>query len=371
MLNSGVPPLMLKKTSVKKIKEEVGVSFDLPLYVSDKAAKPTHISILKYDSAHLDIIQNASFEQCVADKGGKEVVWIRVVGLADIRIINELCEAYGIHPLIRENIFNMDQRTKCDVFDEYVFISVKAHAYNKQSSALSTEQVSIAFGENFVLSFEEKENKEFDSTIARLEKQHNIIRSEKADFLAYDLIDVIVDSYYKIFENIGDYIEYVEGDIIEKTTPELVRKIHKIKRKLIILRKSLWPTRDILNNLLRKQTPLVSEKTIFYLRDTYDHIVQLIDNVETYRDLLAGLLDFYMLTVSNHMNEIMKVLTVFASIFIPLTFIVGLYGMNFNVSKSPFNMPELNWYYGYPFALSLMVLTVIGMLIFFKRRKWF
>jgi magnesium transporter len=191
-----------------------------------------------------------------------------------------------------------------------------------------------------------------------------------ADYLAYAIVDAVVDNYFKVLENIGDEIEDMEEELVTNPSPDTLQRIHDLKREMIFLRKSVWPLREIISALQREETPLIKESTNIYLRDLYDHTISVIDTVETFRDMISGMLDVYLSSVSNRMNEVMKVLTIFAVIFIPLTFIAGIYGMNFNPEKSPFNMPELNWYLGYPFALSLMVIVGVAMLFYFKRKNW-
>jgi len=361
---------MAKSGGITKISGKAGLPSDVALYVGDVKAKPTNISIIDYNERDIEIKQLTDIKECFPYKDTPNTTWINISGFFDVDKINGLCTYYGLHHLTIEDILNTEQRPKCDIFDDYVFVSLKKHTYQQKTLNLSVQQISIVFGKNFVLTFQEAKSDIFDFILDRLQKSQNKIRQSKADYLAYALIDVIVDSYFEIFEVIGNAIEDVEESITSAARTFSVEQLHRLKRKIIFLRKSLWPTREVISMLQRKLTDLIQDKTILYLNDTSDHIVQLIDTGETYRDLLASLLDIYMSTVSNRMNEIMKVLTMFATIFIPLTFIAGIYGMNFNLAKSPFNMPELNWYFGYPFALTLMLIVVIVMLIFFKRKKW-
>jgi len=325
-------------------------------------ATPTNISIIDYTKTTIKVKPVTDIKQCLPYKKTSTTTWINVTGLLEAAKINELCTHYGLHHLTTEDILNTEQRPKCDIFDDYVFVSLKKSTH---------DQISIVFGRNFILTFQEAPSDVFDLILNKLQKSENKLRQSRADYLAYALIDCVVDSYFAVLEEIGTAIEDTEEHLLHSTRNFSVGQIHKLKRKLISVRKSLWPTREVISMLQRKLTNLIDDKTIRYLNDTSDHIVQLIDTVETYRDLLTSLLDIHMSTVSNRMNEIMKVLTMFATIFIPLTFIAGIYGMNFNPAKSPFNMPELNWYLGYPFALGIMLMVVIVMLIFFKRKKWF
>ncbi|MEF9475978.1 MAG: magnesium/cobalt transporter CorA [Candidatus Mariimomonas ferrooxydans] len=257
-----------------------------------------------------------------------------------------------------------------DIFDDYVFFIIKTHRYNEDLKEIHTEQISIIFGKNFVLTFQENHGDVFTPITARIKNNKGRIRRTGADYLAYTLIDTIVDNYFKVLEDIGGEIEYIEDELIANPTPETLHKIHFIKREMIFLRKSVWPLREIISGLEREESLLIKESTNIYLRDLYDHTIQVIDSVETFRDMISGMLEIYLSSISNRINEVMKVLTIFAAIFIPLTFIAGVYGMNFNPGKSPLNMPELNWYLGYPFALVLMAGIAAVMLFFLKRKKW-
>jgi magnesium transporter len=340
-------------------------------YVGDVKATSTNISIIDYNKSDIKTTEISDIQKCFSYRDTSTSTWINVTGLLEVDKINELCTYYGLHHLTIEDILNTEQRPKCDIFDDYVFVSLKKHSYDQQTLNLTVQQISIVFGRNFVLTFQETESDIFDFALNRLQKSQNQIRQTKVDYLAYTLIDSIVDSYFEIFEAIGNDIDAIEDSVISKANNSSIERLHRLKRKIIFLRKSLWPTREIINVLQQKITDLIHDRTILYLKDTADHIIQLIDTVESYRDLLASVLDIYMSSVTNRMNEVMKILTMFATIFIPLTFIAGIYGMNFNSAKSPFNMPELNWYFGYPFALGIMLMVIIVMLIFFKRKKWF
>jgi magnesium transporter len=257
-----------------------------------------------------------------------------------------------------------------DVFDEHLFISMKMHSYNGEAGEINSEQISLVFGQNFLLTFQERPGDVFDPVRNRLRGGKGRIRKNGSDYLCHALIDSIVDNYFKVLEGIGEEIESMDEELVTNPTPETLHKIHFLKREMIFLRKSIWPLREIIGGLEREETELIKESTNIYLRDLYDHTIQVIDTVETFRDMISGMLDIYLSSISNRMNEIMKVLTIFAVIFIPLTFIAGIYGMNFDPGKSPLNMPELGWYYGYPFALGLMAVVGIAMLFYFRRKRW-
>jgi magnesium transporter len=236
--------------------------------------------------------------------------------------------------------------------------------YDKDSKDIKTEQVSLILGKNFVISFQETEGDVFDPIRDRVRKKKGRIRKMGSDYLAYALIDAIIDNYFLILENIGEKIEVLEETVIGSPEPKTMDVIHKLKGDLIHIRKSVWPLREIINNLLRGESRLIKRHTLVYLRDVYDHIIQVIDNVETFKEMVSGMVDVYLSSVSNRMNEVMKVLTIFAAIFIPMTFITGVYGMNFEI------MPELKWGYGYLFAWIVILFILVAMLVYFRRKKW-
>ncbi len=356
---------MAKKAKISKNLEKTS-----GINVENKDAHATKIKIINYNAKNITEIEITKPEECIPFKEKTTMSWINICGLGNIDMIEKICKFYDLHPLIIEDILDTEQRPKIDVFEDYIFISMKLNLYDKNTKLLSIEQISLILGDNFVITFQEKPSEVFRSIYGRLLNSQNRIRRLGADYLAYTLIDAVVDNYFYVIETIGDVIEDIEENVIVNPTPATMHAMHTLKREIIFFRKSVWPLREIINNLQRKISPLISEETEFHFRDVYDHIIQVIDSVETYRDLLAGILDLYVSSISNRMNEIMKVLTIFATIFIPLTFIAGLYGMNFNPAKSPFNMPELNWYFGYPFALGIMAIVAIIMLIFFKKKKW-
>lgn len=355
---------------VPRISKKAGLPPGTPVYIGDQKVDKVRITVINFDSEALEERKVATVEECCLYKDNPMVSWINIDGLHEISIIEEIGKCFGIHPLVIEDIMNTEQRTKMDVFDEHIFISLKMHSYQDKMAEIRSEQISLVFGQNFLLTFQEKPGDVFDPVRNRLRGNKGRIRKNGADYLCHALIDSIVDNYFKVLEGIGEDIEYMDDELVTNPTPETLHKIHFLKREMIFLRKSVWPLREIIGGLEREETALIKESTNIYLRDLYDHTIQVIDTVETFRDMISGMLDIYLSSVSNRMNEIMKVLTVFAVIFIPLTFIAGIYGMNFNPDKSPLNMPELSWYYGYPFALGLMAVVGIVMLVYFRRKKW-
>lgn len=299
--------------------------------------------------------------------------WIQICGLHDIGKLEYVWNYFKLHPLIREDIVNTSQRSKVESYGDNIFIVLRMSAIKTVDDIeidTKTEQISIVLGKNYVLSFQESDFPIFIPVIKRLEIDNTNIRNQRVDYLAYALIDCVVDYYFISLDIFGDAIESIEEQIINSPQSIHLQNIHALRSNLIFFRKSVLSLRDGINTLIRDENPLINTSVKVFLRDVSDHIMQVIDSVENYREMVFSIYDMYMSALSNKMNEVMKVLTVIATVFIPLTFIAGIYGMNFNTEKSPLNMPELNWFWGYPFSLLLMSSVAIVMLIFFKRKKW-
>lgn len=294
------------------------------------------------------------------------VVWLNVDGLGDHGILRQLADEFKLHLLALEDVVNIPQRAKLESYDEHLFIVARMI---RLAEHLETEQVSIFVGDGYVLTFQEKVGDCFDAVRARIRVATGRIRKSGSDYLAYALLDTIIDGYYPVLEQYGHRIDALEEETMSSHDPNAGVRIHTIKHELLIVRRALSPHREALHLLLRDASTYVGDQTKVYLRDCYDHVVQLLDLVETYRELSSGLLDVHLAMVSNRMNEVMKVLTVFAAIFIPLSFIAGLYGMNFD-PDSPWNMPELRWAFGYPLVLVLMAAVAGGLLLYFSRKGW-
>jgi magnesium transporter len=330
----------------------------------EKGAAPVKITVIDYDGE--------SYEESVVEAGTDcrlflekpTVTWVNVDGVHRVDVLEELGECFGLHPLVLEDIANTDQRPKTDDFGDYLFVVLKMLDYDRDAGDLSTGQISLVLGPNYVLSFQEREGGVFDAVRDRIRNSKGRIRKLQSDYLAYALLDIVVDNYFVILEQIGEKVGSLEEDLIENPKPETLQSIHEMKREMIILRKSVWPLREVVNGFERTDPPLVRESTRVFLKDVYDHTIQVIDAVETYRDVLSGMLDLYLSTVSNRMNEVMKVLTIIATIFIPLTFVAGIYGMNFQF------MPELRWCWSYPLVWLAMVIVAVSMVFFFKRKRW-
>jgi magnesium transporter len=331
------------------------------------------MTVHDFDSDHYDIIPINRIEKSEPFLINKSRTWIQVRGLHDIDKLKTVWDYFQLHPLIQEDIVSTSQRPKVEHYDNTVFVvlrMIKQNSGDNGDYSFQSEQISIVLGENYVLSFQESDEPIFDPVIKRLEIKTTRLRRHGPDYLAYSLIDTIVDHYFHALDDIGEAIEVVEEQILREPISDHLQKIHKLRRDLIYFRKSVWSLRDGINTLIRDDLPLISNEVKIFLRDVYDHVVQVIDSIETNREMIFGLFDMYMSGLSNRMNEVMKVLTIIATIFIPLTFIAGIYGMNFDPDASPFNMPELNWYYGYPISLIFMAMITGFMLWYFRKKRW-
>lgn len=359
---------MAKRT--KKRLKKSGLPPGTLVYVGEQKVEAVKISYLDYDEQNFREKQVSNIEECFPFKATPTVTWINIDGLHDVEIIEKLGKQFELHPLILEDILHTEQRPKYEDFDKYIFIVLRMLQYNEQIQDIESEQVSLILGKNFVISFQERVGDVFDYIRERLRNAKGRIRKMGPDYLAYALLDAIVDSYFSILEKVGERIESMEEQLVANPTEKTLHQIHTMKREMISLRKSVWPLREVISGVQRSESSLISETTGLYLRDVYDHTIQVIDTVESFRDMVSGMLDIYLSSISNKMNAVMKVLTIIATIFIPLTFIAGIYGMNFNPEKSPWNMPELNWYWGYPVVWLVMAVVLVIMLVYFRRKKW-
>jgi magnesium transporter len=290
-----------------------------------------------------------------------------VVGVGDAETVRRIGEIFALHRLALEDCINVHQRPKVEEYEDHRFI-VSRMAMIREGP--DTEQISLFLGRNFVITFQEQPGDCFGPVRERLRAARGRIRAAGADYLAYALLDAIVDSYFPVLESYGERIEDLEDDVLLRPDNRTVAQIFELKRDLLALRRAAWPQREAINTLIREPSPLIDDETRIFLRDCYDHAVHVLDIVETHREQAASLTDVYLSSMSNRLNEVMKVLTIIATIFIPLSFIASVYGMNFDTERSPWNMPELEWYFGYPFALGLMALTAAGLLLFFRRKGW-
>ncbi|MCW9023639.1 MAG: magnesium/cobalt transporter CorA [Gammaproteobacteria bacterium] len=297
------------------------------------------------------------------------VTWIHLQGQIQADMILDIGNQFGLHPLAMEDILNTGQRSKIEEYEEQLFIIMSAPG-NINNTTL--EQISLFLGKNYIISICTGDSDPFEPLRSRLQKKVGRIRQKKADYLLYCILDLVIDMGFPLLESYGEVIEAIEDELLSSKTKQItLKKIHHIRRELLLLRRNLWPQRDIINSLLRDENELINEGTLLYLRDCYDHTIQIMELIETYRDMTTNMTDIYLSSSSHRLNEVMRILTIIATIFIPLTFVVGLYGMNFNHPESPWAMPELRWYYGYPLIWVIMISIVIGMITYFKKKHWF
>ncbi|MBE9188653.1 magnesium/cobalt transporter CorA [Microcoleus sp. LEGE 07076] len=300
------------------------------------------------------------------------VSWVDMLGLGNKETWRQMAKVFNLHEMAQEDVVNVPQRPKVVDYEEHLLIISWMVIIKPNSDNFHKEQVSLILGKHYLLTVQEEPDYDcFDPVRDRIRKGQGSIRKHGADYLAYTLLDSIIDGFFPVLEVYGERIEELEDEVVLNPTRKTLEKIYKIRRELLTLRRAIWPQRDAINVLIRDSSDLISPEVRIYLRDCYDHTVQVMDMVETYRELSSGLMDVYLSSVGNKMNEIMKLLTVISSIFIPLTFVAGVYGMNFNTEKSPLNMPELNWYFGYPLCWALMVAIASSLVYFFWRRGWF
>jgi magnesium transporter len=352
-------------THVKKRSETIGLPPGSLVYVGDKPQKEVTIAIENYNEHDFDEFTKASFREClVFAKEASHVTWIDINGYQNLKDLEYLGECFQLHPLVLEDILNSDQRPKVEDFGDYLFIILKMLHHDANTHEVLAEQISLILGDNYVISLHESDTDIFAPVRQRLKASSGRIRKARADYLAYALIDLIVDRYFLALEELGEVVEDLEEELVTNPVPATLNKIYNLKRNTIMIRRAVWPLREVVSGLERSDSSLIEESTVVYLRDVYDHVTIAMDSIETYRDILSGILDIYLSSISNRLNEVMKVLTIIATIFIPLTFIAGVYGMNFKY------MPELEWHYGYFLTIGIMISVALLMLHFFKKRGW-
>jgi magnesium transporter len=353
-----------KRRLVRRRSKKSGLPPGTLVYLGERKVERVRISYIDYNEQSYQEKQVSKIEECFPLKATPTVSWINIDGLHEVEILEKLGGQFELHPLMLEDILNTDQRPKHEDFEKHIFIVIKMLSFDEQAQSLDSEQVSLVLGKNFVISFQERIGDVFEPIRERIRNGKGRIRKMGPDYLMYSLLDAIVDNYFAILEKLGDKIEAVEEELVGDPAERTLQQIHFLKKEMIFLRRSVWPLREVISGLERNESPLIKDTTDAYLRDIYDHTVQVIDTVETFRDMVSGMLDTYLSSLSNRMNSIMKVLTIIATIFIPLTFVAGLYGMNFK------DMPELKWRWGYPAVLLVMALIAGAMLVYFKRKKW-
>ena len=346
--------------------------------VIDEDASPTRLTLIDYNSGKASRKILRSPEAAANYLDTESISWIDLQGLGNEDILNRLGHVFHLHPLVLEDVVNVPQRPKIEYYnDQLLIITRMVMLTSNQTEAdeapeFESEQLSFVLGKNYLLTVQEELNQDcLDPVRHRIRQNQGLIRGAGADYLAYALLDAVIDAYFPVLEEYGEYIESLEDEVIFNPTRQTVQKIYRVRRQLMSLRRSIWPQRNALSQLVRDGSDLIHPDVRVYLQDCYDHVVQVLDILETYRELTANLMDVYLSSVSNRMNEVMKTLTVISAIFIPLTFIVGVYGMNFNHDVSPWNMPELQYYWGYPLCWGLMIAIALSLTYYFWRKGWF
>jgi magnesium transporter len=349
---------------LKRMSKKAGLPPGTLVHIGKKKTEKAHITLIDYDEEQFQEKEAKTIEECFPFKETPTVTWVNIDGIHNVEIIEKLGKHFGIHPLVQEDIVNSGQRPKMEDFEDYIFIVLKMITHDEKTGEMNLEQASIILGKNFVISFQEKQGDVFEPIRERIRGQKGRVRKAGADYLTYALIDAIVDGYYIVLENLGEKIERLEDEVIENPSAGTLQVINSLKRDTIFLRRSVWPLREVIGGLERGGSSLIQESTGTYLRDVYDHTIQVVDTIESYRDMISGTRDTYLSSVSNRMNEVMKVLTIIATIFIPVTFIAGIYGMNFEF------MPELGWRWSYFIVWGVMVAVAVTMIAYFRKKTW-
>ncbi|MBA4422770.1 MAG: magnesium and cobalt transport protein CorA [Syntrophus sp. (in: bacteria)] len=352
-----------KTGTAKKRSAKTGLPPGFLIHIGEKHSEKAKITLREYDETYFREKEISTLDGVLPSSDRAGVAWIHIDGLQEIHLLEQMGSVFNLHPLILEDILNTEQRPKSEDHDEYYYIVLRLFCEDADDGFVP-EQISIVLGSNWLISLQEKEGKLLDPVRERLRNEKGRLRRAGADYLAHALLDVIVDSVFPVLDKFGEKIEILEEKLVGSPSPKTLQSIQTLKREMIFLRKSVWPLREMIGGLARSDSSLIHESSVIYFRDIYDHVVQVIDTIETYRDMLSGMLDIYLSSVSNRMNEIMKVLTLIATLFMPLTFLVGVYGMNFKY------MPELEWQWGYFVLWGLMIVTAVVMLFYFKRKKW-
>ena len=349
----------------KGYKKKIGLPAGSLVHIGEKKVERPRIKIIDFNDGYCMHKQILGIEDCLPYKESETTTWINIDGLHDVELIESTGKLFGIHSLVLEDILHTGQRPKIEIFDDYVFLVLRMISYDEKQEKVQVEQLSIVLGENYVISFQEKPGDVFNPARERIIQGKSRIRRKKADYLAYALLDAVVDNYFGVLDQVELKLERLDEELFTDSSTETFQKISDLKKEMILLRKSIWPLREVVNTITKGEFDVIEESNQVYYRDVYDHIIHVIDILETFWEMIAAMHDTYMNFVNNRMNEIMKVLTIVATIFIPLTFIAGVYGMNFRY------MPELGWQWGYFGVLGFMGVLVAGMVLYFRRKNWF
>jgi magnesium transporter len=334
------------------------------VYLGDHAPQKPCLYAIVYDESHFESHQVQTLEEALALKEKGKYLWLNIDGLQDTALVTKIGERFAIHPLALEDILNAEQRPKREQFDEFLLVIVKAVQWSAENKELNSEQISLVLGKDYVISFQEKVGDQFAQLKTRLQTSTNRLRKNGPDYLMYAMLDVIVDNYFVVLEQFGEQLDLLEHQIVNNPEPSSLTQLYSLKRAALFVRRATWPLREALGFLQYGESSFVKKSTLPFLRDVYSHTVEAIDTVEIFRETLSSMLDIYLSSASNRLNIVIKVLTIMTTIFMPLSLIAGIYGMNFD------HMPELHWTYGYPFALGLMLAVTLGMLIIFRVKRW-
>ena len=349
---------------IKQTSKKIGLHPGALVHVGDQKIDKPIIELVRYNENEFEEKRLQSMEEFISSRAENKNTWLNIDGLHDVGVIETIGKQFNIHPLVLEDILNTEKRPLIEDYGDYIYMVAKMLSYDDEENIVKAEQVSVVLGNNYVVTFQESVGDVFNSVRERLRQGKGRIRKDGPDYLAYSLVDCIVDNYFIILEKFSESIEDIEEVLMNDFDQDIVEKIYRMKREMVLLRKSVWPLREVVIGLERFESTLINKSTIIYIRDLYDHTFQVIDTVETLSEMLSGILEIYLFSLSNKMNQVMKVLTIMASIFIPLTFIASIYGMNFEF------MPELQSKYGYPIVLAFMISIVIFMIVLFKKKKW-
>lgn len=362
-------PVNLIKQVAPKIRKKTSAKIGLPpgsiFHVGEQKIEKVKITLTEYDEKKVETFEINSVEEIDPYTDTPQVTWVSVSGLHDTELIKQIGEKFNIHPLVLEDILNTETRPKIEMTDDYIFIAMKMLTYNSNESQIDTEQVSFILGNSFVFSFLEKSDNIFNPIKDRITNNYGRVRKQASDYLFYALMDVVVDQYFLLLEQIEQNIESLDDEVITNADRSQIEKIYNLKNKMLLTRRSLWPLRELFTRLIREESKLINKKIVPYLRDLLDHTMQITETIELQREITNGLMETHLSMMSYKMNEVMKVLTIIATIFIPLTFIVGVYGMNFP------NMPEMKWPWAYFALWGVMIGLSLLMLYFFKKKNWF
>lgn len=349
---------------IKKRSKKAGLPPGTPVHIGEQKTAQSRLNVIAFDTEKCHEQEVTDVRRLENVRESSTVFWLNVDGVQDVALLEQIASTFQLHPLVLEDIANTDQRAKVEDYDNHLYIVIRQLSYDRDADEVQSEQVSLVLADKLLISFGEREGDLFNSVRERIRFAKGKIRTMDADYLLYRLIDAVVDHYFVVLEALGERIERLENQLVDDSSTDALQEIHRLKREIMFVRRSVWPLREVLGSLEHEESELIREHTEIYFRDVHDHTIQVIETVETYRDMMSGLMDLYQSNVNLRLNQVMKVLTVISTIFLPLTFLVGLWGMNF------VNMPELYVQWGYFAALGLMALTALVMIIMFKKRNW-